>query len=150
MLIHLTSLDLVKLCGNDDGMIALRYYPLIHHFIIGGRFMSDIHQQEHRLQLGGAMEIALDQLSPFFLFLFRYLCVSVAWQIHQIQLFIDIIKIDRLRLPRRGRNPGIGFPVHQSVDQRRLPHVGLPCERDLRPGIFRQDTGDPADCFQIH
>ena len=44
------------------------------------------------------MQIPFDQLAPFCLLLFGYLRVSIPGKIHQIQFFIDIVKIDGLEL----------------------------------------------------
>ncbi|MPN39582.1 hypothetical protein SDC9_187110 [bioreactor metagenome] len=63
------------------------------------------------------MQIPFDQLAPFCLLLFGYLRVSIPGKIHQIQFFIDIVKIDGLGLSRSRRYPGIGLAVHQRIDQ---------------------------------
>ena len=67
MFIDLASFDLVKLCGNDDGLIPLRHYPVVHHLIVRGRIVADIDQQKYCFELAGAVQIFFDQLSPLLL-----------------------------------------------------------------------------------
>ena len=50
ILLDLASFDLIKLCGNDNRCKSLINHPVIHHFIVCRRIMTDIDQQKDCLQ----------------------------------------------------------------------------------------------------
>ena len=112
--------------------------------------MPDIDQQKDCLKHGRAVEIAFHQLSPLCLFLLGNLGIAVSGKIHQIHFLIDTVKIDGLRLPRRRRDPGIGLPIHQRIDQGRLPYVGFSRESHLRLVVLRKPAGDSAYGLQVY
>ena len=112
--------------------------------------MTDINQQKYRLQLLRTMQVALNELSPFFPDFLGHLSIAVARQIHQVHGLIHVIKVDSLGLPRLGRGPGQRLPIQKSVDQGRFSHIGLACEGDLRQFIFRETAGNTADRLQIY
>ena len=69
------------------------------------------------------MEIILDHLAPFYLLRLRNFRVTVAGEIHVIEISVEVIKVDRLGLSRLGGRSRQRFPVHECVDQGRFSHV---------------------------
>ena len=112
--------------------------------------MPDIDQQKYRRQLLGGMKIALDELSPLLLFRLGNLGIAVPREVDQIQLPVDIVIIDGLRLAGLGRRPCQALAIHERIDQGGLSHVGFTGKSDLRKIIIRKFTGISADRFQFH
>ena len=98
LLLQLAAFDLVGLGRNDDRGNAGLEYPVVHHDVLSGRLMPDIEQKENRAELGTGRKIALDHFAPLFLDLYIRPGIAISRQIHQVELFIDTIIIDRLCL----------------------------------------------------
>ena len=85
--------------------------------------MADVHKKEDAFQHLGLVEIVLDHLAPFYLLRLRNLRVTVAGEIHIVEISVDIIKVDRLGLSRLGGRSRQRLPVHERVDQGRFSHI---------------------------
>ena len=123
LLLDLASLYFIRLGSNNDRLVPCLQDPVVHHHILSGGFMADIQEQKDRPELPAGVQIALDHLSPLFLDPDIGLRIAVTGQIHQVELPVDLIIIDSLRLAGLGTYAGKRFTVHQSVDQGRFSYV---------------------------
>ena len=95
---ELTSFQLVRLGRYNNRNKAIVYHPVKHQNIVIGRVMANINQKEHRLQRLARMEVVLNHGSPLCLHLHTGRRIAIARKIHQIQLIIDVVIVDGLRL----------------------------------------------------
>ena len=63
------------------------------------------------------------RMSPHIYFLAILFLYNYTFVLNVTFFFIDIVKVNGLRLSRLGRRPCIGFPVHQGIDQRGFAHI---------------------------
>ena len=68
-------------------------------------------------------KITLDHLPPFFIYRFCRLGIAIAGEIHQVELIIDIIKIQSLRLSGHARSPCKRLSSEHSIDKGRLSDI---------------------------
>lgn len=100
-LIQLVSRNLIGFGQNNRVWNPVMVEPLFHHHV-GFRWGHPaIHQHYGQLQLSAILKVAFDHGSPFFLYRFRDLRVSVTWQIDEVRAFVDEKEVDRLCPARR-------------------------------------------------
>ena len=133
--------------------------------------MPDINQQKDCAKVFRTLQIALDHSAPGFLNCFRYTGIAIPRKIHKVhghicQASIRVvfipgrpirgnrtvhkIKIDGLRLTRRGAGSCKSLPVHQRVDQRGFADVRFSGKRNFRSAGVRKSAGHAAYNIQFH
>ena len=71
---------------------------VIHIPVIGGGLVADVDQEKDAFELCGGVKIILDHFPPLGLGLLGYLGITVAGQVHKIELAVYVVVIDGLSL----------------------------------------------------
>src|SRR5574337_1834575 len=106
--------------------------------------LSRIKEYNDSPEVATCSQIPLDQWPPRSPNRFRHLCVTVPWEINQIEVLVDQEKIKKLRSAWYGADAGKPTATQQAVDQRGLADIGAAHNRDLR-SLLTRELGERRD-----
>ena len=149
-LLELTALKFVRLGRDDDGNEARAADPVKHEDVVLRGLVAGVEKEEDRLEGGAPVEVVLDHFAPLHLDVDAGRRIAVTGKVDEVELVVDVVVVDRLRLARLRAGPRIGLAVHETVDECRLADVALPRKRKFRHRRLGNSARHTADNIKIY
>ena len=99
------------LVGHHHKGLSAVQEPVDHIAVVGSGLVAQVHKLDPKGQQTGVGKPLLDEFPPPGSLLLGYLGVTVARQVHEIQLVVDAEIVDMGGLAGSGAHPGQVFPV---------------------------------------